>query len=257
METLNRFGTPFAAAFTLGFALGGFFDGILLHQILQWHHLLSLAEPEAFRSLHVQILADGLFHALMYVVALVGLVLLWRSREGLAATGGSRRLLGGLFMGFGTWNAVDVGLFHWVLQLHHVRLDTAAPIAWDVGWLAALGVVPILIGAAILGRRPGPTGRVPPSAGVLTLLVLVAGAWSARPPPGGTDTLVLFRPGADVMAAVVAVDASLVQLDAEGVMAVVRLPPQGSAWELYRHGAVMVQGAGPSGCFSWARADAL
>src|SRR5687768_8252330 len=26
----------------LGFALGGFFDGILLHQILQWHHLLSL-----------------------------------------------------------------------------------------------------------------------------------------------------------------------------------------------------------------------
>jgi uncharacterized membrane protein len=25
----------------LGFALGGFFDGILLHQILQWHHLLS------------------------------------------------------------------------------------------------------------------------------------------------------------------------------------------------------------------------
>ncbi|TIN47498.1 MAG: DUF2243 domain-containing protein, partial [Mesorhizobium sp.] len=30
----------------LGFALGGFFDGIVLHQILQWHHLLSgLADP--------------------------------------------------------------------------------------------------------------------------------------------------------------------------------------------------------------------
>jgi uncharacterized membrane protein len=26
----------------LGFGLGGFFDGIILHQVLQWHHLLSL-----------------------------------------------------------------------------------------------------------------------------------------------------------------------------------------------------------------------
>jgi uncharacterized membrane protein len=25
----------------LGIGLGGFFDGIVLHQILQWHHMLS------------------------------------------------------------------------------------------------------------------------------------------------------------------------------------------------------------------------
>jgi uncharacterized membrane protein len=30
----------------LGFAFGGFFDGILLHQVLQWHHLLSGIGPE-------------------------------------------------------------------------------------------------------------------------------------------------------------------------------------------------------------------
>jgi uncharacterized membrane protein len=29
------------AGFLLGFALGGFFDSILLHQILQWHNLLT------------------------------------------------------------------------------------------------------------------------------------------------------------------------------------------------------------------------
>lgn len=29
------------AGYMLGFGLGGFFDGILLHQLLQWHHLLS------------------------------------------------------------------------------------------------------------------------------------------------------------------------------------------------------------------------
>jgi uncharacterized membrane protein len=33
--------------FWLGFALGGFFDGIILHQILQWHHLLSGVAPTA------------------------------------------------------------------------------------------------------------------------------------------------------------------------------------------------------------------
>lgn len=32
-------------AAVLGFALSGFFDGVLLHQILQWHHLLSLVPP--------------------------------------------------------------------------------------------------------------------------------------------------------------------------------------------------------------------
>nr|WP_247878984.1 DUF2243 domain-containing protein [Azospirillum brasilense] len=64
-------GLPWAG-YLLGFALGGFFDGILLHQVLQWHHLLSAVESSAVRDIRVQILADGLFHAAMYVVAAVG-----------------------------------------------------------------------------------------------------------------------------------------------------------------------------------------
>ena len=42
----------------LGFALGGFFDGILLHQILQWHHLLSLVPGMV--DLRVQICGTGI-----------------------------------------------------------------------------------------------------------------------------------------------------------------------------------------------------
>ena len=70
------------AAFWLGFALGGFFDGILLHQILQWHHLLSGLESRGrpFADLRFQILADGYFHILMYVVAAIALWLMWRAR---------------------------------------------------------------------------------------------------------------------------------------------------------------------------------
>ncbi|MFN4099033.1 MAG: DUF2243 domain-containing protein, partial [Pararhodobacter sp.] len=50
-------------SFWLGFALGGFFDGIVLHQVLQWHHLLSgYAPSDTATDLRFQILADGLFH---------------------------------------------------------------------------------------------------------------------------------------------------------------------------------------------------
>nr|WP_314623119.1 DUF2243 domain-containing protein [uncultured Noviherbaspirillum sp.] len=39
----------------IGIALGGFFDGILLHQVLQWHHLLSLVDSPVLRDIRAQI----------------------------------------------------------------------------------------------------------------------------------------------------------------------------------------------------------
>jgi uncharacterized membrane protein len=53
------------AGFLLGFSLAGFFDGILLHQVLQWHHLLSDVQLAALRDIRAQLLADGLFHVLI------------------------------------------------------------------------------------------------------------------------------------------------------------------------------------------------
>jgi uncharacterized membrane protein len=32
---------PIAAGIFFGLGLGGFFDGSVLHQLLQWHHMLS------------------------------------------------------------------------------------------------------------------------------------------------------------------------------------------------------------------------
>ena len=244
---------PFGGAFVLGFALSGFFDGVLLHQILQWHHLLSLVDAPQVQSLHVQILADGAFHALMYVVAVVGLILLWRARDGLAQPGGSRRLVAGVLAGFGAWNVVDVGLFHWILEIHHIRLDVSDPVLWDIGWLVVLGVLPLLAAVAVARRGRGAGG---PGRGAAAIAVFIAaglGAWNLRPPPAGAETMVLLRPGVEVMDAVVAADARLVQIDASGSVAILRLPDGANPWTLYRHGALMVQGAGPSGCFSWSR----
>ena len=61
---------------TVGFALSGFFDGILLHQVLQWHHLFSLVPGEMCRDIRNQILMDGWFDVLHGVIACTWLYLL-------------------------------------------------------------------------------------------------------------------------------------------------------------------------------------
>ena len=65
----------------LGLGLGGFFDGIVLHQILQWHHMATSAgyPPDSLENLKFNTLLDGFFHASTYVFVVIGLALLWRA----------------------------------------------------------------------------------------------------------------------------------------------------------------------------------
>jgi uncharacterized membrane protein len=242
-----------ASAFVIGVAFSGLFDGILLHQILQWHHLLSLVPGDRFRDLRVQVFADGAFHIFMYGIAALGLWLLWRARHALAEAGGGRRFAAGLLLGFGAWNVADVVLFHWVLGIHHIRVDVAQPLPWDIGWLVVLGILPLLAGWAVRrgGDRGGPAPRFTGS--TATALIWIAGAASLT--GGATDgTAVLFRPGlspAQIMAAVAAADGRVVWVDGSGELLVIKLPAHGNAWQLYRYGAIMVGGAGPAGCLAW------
>ena len=56
---------PTAAGILFGLGLGGFFDGIVLHQILQWHHMLTSAgyPADSVANLELNTSGDGLFHA--------------------------------------------------------------------------------------------------------------------------------------------------------------------------------------------------
>lgn len=238
----------------LGFALGGFFDGILLHQILQWHHLLSLVP--GVDTLRAQVLWDGYFHALMYLVAIAGLWGLWRNRS----HGEEHKrsdLLGAVLVGFGLWHIVDAVLSHWLLGIHRIKLDSPNPLAWDLIWLAAFGVLPLVVGWGLLRRRQqkaSTAGNAHRSLLVAGLVATGMAAASLTPPPEQEFTTVVFAPGtrpATVMNAIVASESRLVWSDPAMSVIVVDSPAK---WEWYRRGALLVSGAAlPSGCFNWSK----
>lgn len=242
----------------LGFALGGFFDGILLHQVLQWHHLLSGLEGTPWRDLRIQVAADGLFHLLMYVVALGGLWALWRTRAEHGLPGAGRLLWAEVLMGFGAWHVVDAVLSHWVLGIHRIRMDSAHPLLWDLAWLAVFGLAAVAVGGW-LRRSGGRGGRGGGGAGALALLAALAIAmpWSLRPPPGADAVMVLFKPGTtgpQALDALGRIDAALLWSDASGQLWAVRPAAGQRTAVLYRHGALWVGGSLlPAACLGWFR----
>lgn len=146
-----------AAGILLGLGLGGFFDGIVLHQILQWHHMVSnvAAYPvTTISGLEANTLADGLFHATTYLFTAVGLALLWRAPHGPLP---AKILVGLLLMGWGSFNLVEGIIDHHILEVHHVREDVDNQLAWDLGFLAWGAIM--LIGGWLLRRSAGMTAQ--------------------------------------------------------------------------------------------------
>ena len=141
------------AAVLLGIGLGGFFDGIVLHQILQWHHMVSTPRPpDSLETLELNTLGDGIFHAATWVVTLAGVFVLASSDGARSAAGGSRTLAGGMLAGWGAFNLVEGLVDHHLLNLHHVR-PGPDELLYDLGFLAwgalmlAVGVVLLRTGA--------------------------------------------------------------------------------------------------------------
>ncbi len=241
-----------AAALALGISLGGFFDGIVLHQILQWHHLLSAVQTGALADLRAQVAMDGLFHLLMYVIALAALVMLWRGRGAMDAATTGRRLWGKALLGFALWHAADAVLSHWLLGIHRIRMDTPHPLLWDVGWLAVFGGGAAVAGWTLLRRRGGAGGGGRLAAGGLAALAVLAGPLAAMPPPGSDLALVLFRQPVDPVR-LAGFDLLPVWSDASGHLWVVRA--DGASLEpLYAHGALALSRTLlPAACLSWSR----
>jgi uncharacterized membrane protein/DNA-binding CsgD family transcriptional regulator len=139
------------AAVVLGIGLGGFVDGILLHQLLQWHHMVSSrVSMHTLHGLETNTLADGVFQALAWFITAIGVALFWRaSRRGETAPG-PRAFAGLLLLGWGVFNAVDEVGSHLLLGLHHIREDAS-----HFGYDAPFGVLALLqIAAGAALARP-------------------------------------------------------------------------------------------------------
>lgn len=151
-------GFPVAAGIFLGLGLGGFFDGIVLHQILQWHHMLTSAgyPADSIHNLHVNTLWDGVFHASTYLFVVIGLVTLWRAAHRQHVWWSAKLLVGTILMGFGLFNLIEGTVDHHLLGLHHVNetVSRAQWLYWDLGFLA-WGAVMLIVGWVLLkaGKR--------------------------------------------------------------------------------------------------------
>ncbi|KAA0131567.1 DUF2243 domain-containing protein [Gimesia chilikensis] len=149
-----------SAGTLLGIGIGGFVDGILFHQLLQLHNMLSARFP--VRNVDARTLAvhleinmfwDGLFHVFTWIMTVIGIAMLWyavRQRNVLLST---KTFVGALAIGWGLFNLVEGIIDHHILHVHHVT-ETENHLIWDLTFLAA-GILLMVVGSMLIqtGQR--------------------------------------------------------------------------------------------------------
>ncbi|MFL5351327.1 DUF2243 domain-containing protein [Archangium sp.] len=164
--TVRHHGAIISAGVLLGTGLGGFVDGILLHQLLQWHNMLSSRLPPTdLVSAKINMFWDGLFHAFTWWVTVIGLALLWRAGKRPEVPWSTRTFVGSLVLGWGAFNVVEGLIDHQLLGIHHVH-PGAGQLAWDLGFLL-FGALQVVGGWALV--RSGRKDTRPRGAGVPTV----------------------------------------------------------------------------------------
>jgi uncharacterized membrane protein len=135
----------------MGVGLGGFLDGIVLHQILQWHHLLTDEGDfpmDTVQGLKDNTVADGFFHVATWGILAVGIMVTinawqrrkrappWRSHFGMA------------LVGWGVFHMVEGVIDHQILGIRHVRDDLGGPMSGNIGFLV-FGALLVVVGIAL------------------------------------------------------------------------------------------------------------
>jgi uncharacterized membrane protein len=141
----NRF-PLIAAGVLLGAGLGGFVDGIVFHQILQWHNMLSTQlPPNDLVAAKVNMFWDGIFHAGVWLLTVLGLVFLWKAGANREVPWSGRTFFGALLMGWGLFNLIEGTIDHQLLSIHHVYEYAENKLPFDLAFLVA-GAILLIIG---------------------------------------------------------------------------------------------------------------
>lgn len=134
------------AGIMLGLGLGGFADGIALHQIAQWHNMGSArVPPETMEAMRLNMRWDGFFHAATWIITVVGVYWLLADARTHRPLPSAPGFTGQLVLGWGLFNLVEGIIDHHILNLHHVRdvpmhvplYDWLFPLIGGVGFMAA------------------------------------------------------------------------------------------------------------------------
>jgi uncharacterized membrane protein len=146
------------AGILIGVGMGGFVDGIVLHQMAQWHRMLSnVFPPHTMDDMRVNMTWDGLFHALTWLVTLIGILLLRSAASASAAIPSLQAFTGQLILGWGMFNLIEGIIDHQILGIHNVK-EVPNYTVYNLTFLAVGGVLFILLGWLLM--RAGSRGGV-------------------------------------------------------------------------------------------------
>jgi uncharacterized membrane protein len=128
---------PYTSAFIVsGIGLGGFIDGIVLHQILQWHEMLShKIPPLTLIAKSLNMFWDGIFHLFTLAVTFTGLLMVFKLIKRKEEAVNNQSFAGGLLFGWGMFNVLEGLLNHHLFQLHHVNDFSPHYQLWDILFL--------------------------------------------------------------------------------------------------------------------------
>ncbi len=146
-----------SASMVLGIGIGGFADGIIFHQILQWHEMLSNKfPPDTLVQKSMNMFWDGIFHLFTLLATIVGVYLLWRlfKKDNINASG--YLFTGGILAGWGLFNLIEGIINHHILKIHNVRELVANKDLWNYGFLF-LGVLLLITGWLIIQKGKNKT----------------------------------------------------------------------------------------------------
>ena len=118
-----------------GIGLIAFFDEVVFHQLLHWHHFYDRSTTS------IGLISDGLFHAFSWFATIASLFMyadlrrrhaLWR-----------RRWAGGVLLGMGAFQLYDGIIQHKLMRLHQIRYGVDI-VPYDFIWnLAAAALIAI------------------------------------------------------------------------------------------------------------------
>ena len=101
------------SGFLFGLGFVAFFDEMIFHQLLHWHHFYDKSTTD------IGLVSDGLFHAFSWFATIGGLFMVADLRRRHAFW--LKRWQGGMMLGGGGFQLYDGTIQHKLMEIHQIR----------------------------------------------------------------------------------------------------------------------------------------